>query len=267
MQPIQPASPGQPLRASDINAQSNELRRQGNLSFEGGVLSQEAGGVHLSSDAPSGFFAMITGRDGYNYGFKEVQKSVPQRGWNENNINVEAATLRRSSGTVDYAVEVNGSLVVPSGSVVQLVFLTSYYDTENTQHNIYGFNCFSYGGDSVAQEVITNISASPAGIIQTKHRFASYGADYTFSPTIMASTDVIPKSLFGQKNKVLCVNNAETGFEFGASVVENSGTGVFIAASTALQTKITNLTTALNTTNARVLALETKVAALLEATP
>ena len=266
MQPIQPASPGQPLRASDINAQSSELRRQGNTFFEGGTLSQEAGGVHLSSDAPSGVFAMITGRDGYNYGFKEVQKSVPQRGWNENNINVEARTLRKSSGTGDYAVEVNGSLVVPSGSIVQLIFLTSYNDIENNQHNIYGFNCFSYGGDTVAQEVVTNISASPAGIIQTKHKFSSYGADYTFSPTVMASTDVIPKSLAGQKNKVLCVNNAETGFEFGASVVENSGTSVFINAAAALQTSINNLTTLLNTTNARVLALETKVTAL-EANP
>ena len=266
MQPITPASPGQPLRASDINAQSSELRRQGNTFFEGGTLSQEAGGVHLSADAPSGFFAMITGRDGYNYGFKEVQKSVPQRGWNENNINVEASTLRRSSGTGDYAVEVNGSLVVPSGSIVQLVFLTSYYDIDNIRRNIYGFNCFSYGGDTVAQEVVTNISASPAGIIQTKHKYASYGSDYTFSPTVMACTDVIPKSLAGQKNKVLCVNNAETGFEFGASVVENSGTSVFINAAAALQTSINNLTALLNTTNARVLALETKVAAL-EATP
>ena len=262
MQPITPASPGQPLRASDLNAQSSELKRQGNTFFEGGTLSQEAGGVHLSADAPSGFFAMITNRDGYNYGFREVQKSVPQRGWNQNDTDTQEKTLRKSFGTGDYAIEVNGSLVVPSGSIVQLIFLTSYHDTENIQHNVYGFNAFSYGGDSVAQQVITNITASPAGIIQTKHAFASYGADYTFSPTVMASTDVIPKSFFGQKNKVLCVNNAETGFEFSASVVENSGTGVFIAASTALQTQITNLTTALNATNARVLILENKVAAL-----
>lgn len=266
MQPITPASPGQPLRASDINAQSSELRRQGNTFFEGGTLSQEAGGVHFSTDAPTSFFAMITGRDGYNYGFKEVQKAVPQRGWNENDANSQIKPLRKSSGTGDYAVEVNGSLVVPSGSIVQLVFLTSYYDTENIQHNIYGFNSFNYGGDSVAQEVLTNISASPAGIIQTKHKFASYGSDYTFSPKLMSCTDVIPKSLAGQKSKVLCVNNAETGFEFGASVVENSGTSVFINAAAALQTSINNLTTLLNTTNARVLALETKVAAL-EANP
>lgn len=261
MQPITPASPGQPLRASDINAQSSELRRQGNTFFEGGTLSQEAGGVHFSTDVPTSFFAMITGRDGYNYGFKEVQKAVPQRGWNENDVNIQIKPLRKSSGTGDYAVEVNGSLVVPSGSIVQLVFLTSYYDTENIQHNIYGFNSFSYGGDSVSQQVLTNISASPSGIIQTKHAWASYNADYTFSPTLMANTDVIPKSLAGQKNKVLCVNNAETGFEFGASVVENSGTGVFTTAAAALQTQITNLTTALNTTNARVLSLENRLAA------
>lgn len=261
MQPIQPAVPGQPLRASDLNAQTAEVRRQGNVYFEGGTLSQESGGVQLSAEQPGSFYAMITSRDGYNYGYKEVIKSSPQRGWNENET-AESNTkpLRKSQGTGNYAIEINGSLVVPLGTIVLLSPLTNYYDSDSVCHVVYGFSFSNYGGDAVNQDVVVNVAASPSGILLTKHTWSSYGSDFTFSPTLMGCTDVIPKSLAGQKNKVLCVNNAETGFEFGASVAEYSGTSSFLAATTALQTSINNLTTQLNALSARLTIVETRLA-------
>ena len=77
MQPIQPAAPGQPLRASDINAQTAEVRRQGNVNFDGGIVSQEIGGLHISSLGSDSFFAKINKRvsaNPFRYGYYEVTR-------------------------------------------------------------------------------------------------------------------------------------------------------------------------------------------------
>ena len=262
MQPINSAVPGQPLRASDLNSQTSELKRQGNMSFDGGSISQEVGGIHFNSDLSKSFFASITGRDGYNYFFKEVQKVIPARGWFLNDEVENYKPLRKSLGTGDYAVEINGNITIPNGTVVLMDLLGSYGDDEDLAHNIYGFNFCSYGGDSVEQNVLVDIQPSPSGLTKVVHSWASYGADFTFSPKLMSCTDVIPKSLAGMKNRVLTVNASETGFEFGASVSGASGVGAITSELKTINATLVSLTSQISSLSNRLSIAENKIGQL-----
>ena len=264
MQPINPAVPGQPLRAADLNSQSAELRRQGNMSFDNGSISQEVGGIHLNGDMSKSFYASITGRDGYNYSFKEVVKAIPQRGWFQNDEVEAYKPLRKSVGTGDYAIEINGNLTIPNGTIVLLDLLGSYGDDEDIAHNVYGFNCAVFGGDAIEQNVLVDIEPSPYGLTKVVHAWAAYGSDFTFSPKLMNCTDVIPKSLVGQKNRVLTVNASETGFEFGASVSGASGVGAITSELKTINTTLVSLASQISSLSSRLSAAELKLNQLVQ---
>ena len=259
MQPITPASPGQPLRASDINAQSSELRRQGNTHFEGGTISQEAGGVYLSPDAPGGFWAQLTGRDRYKYSWLEVQKSVSTGLWD---LNIDFK--QKGTTALNFAFEVNYSIAVPIGSVVWLVPHNSLI-IDDIPCTIYVFSFNEGGGYSYKSSVVTDITTNANGIALTRQNFQAYNYNAKFSPTILACEDLIPKSLVGQANRVITVNSNETGFDFGASVAPYTGISSFnasienlTASITALQTSVTNLSNQLSALTTRVTNLESK---------
>jgi hypothetical protein len=260
MQPITPASPGQPLRASDINAQSSELRRQGNTFFEGGTLSQEAGGVHLSADAPSGFWAALTGRDRYKYSWRQVQKT------NNGNWDYTQTNTQSGSTNLNFAFEANYSIAVPIGTTVWLTFHSSII-FDDSPCNIYVFTFAEGGGYSYKSSVVTDVTNNENGIALTKQSFQAYHYNVNFSPTILACSDLIPKSLIGQANKVITVNSNETGFDFGASVAPFSGTSSFNASITSLTNSITSLQTSITNLTSQLAALATRVANLESKVP
>lgn len=252
MQPIQPASPGQPLRASDINAQSNELRRQGNVSFDSGTLSQEAGGVHISVDGPAGFWAILTGRDRYKYSWSEAQKSS-KGGWD-----FSQEFKQKGTTNLNFAFEINYSIAVPIGTVVWLTFHSSII-VDDRPCNIYVFSFSEFGGNSHKSSVVTDITTSPNGITLTRQSFQAYNYNEKFSPTILACEDLIPKSLVGQAGRVMTVNSTETGFEFGASVSPYTGLTSFNASITSLTASITSLQASITSLSNQLNALATRV--------
>jgi hypothetical protein len=248
MQPIQPASPGQPLRASDINAQTDELRRQGNVSFGNGTLSQEAGGVHLSVNNPDGFWATLTGRDRFKYSWVAIGTTASGT-WKQSQSN-----RQKGSTTIDFAFEANYSISVPIGTTVWLVPHSSII-VSNRPCNIYVFTFAEGGGHSYKASVVTDITNNGNGIALTRTNFQAYNYNYEFSPTILACSDLIPKSLVGQANRVITVNSNETGFEFGAAVAPFTGLSSFNAS-------ITNLTNSITTLQANITSLTNQLTAL-----
>jgi hypothetical protein len=255
MQPIQPASPGQPLRASDLNAQSAEMRRQGNTFFEGGTLSQESGGVHLSADAPNGFWAQLTGRDRFKYSWVEVQKSSVGL-WDFSQENKQKGTT-----SFNFAFEINYSIAVPIGTVVYLSQHSSI-TIDDQPCNIYTFTFSEFGGDGMRSGVVTDVVVGSSGINLVKTNFQAYNYNANFSPTILACSDLIPKSLVGQSNRVLTVNQSETGFEFGASVAPYTGLGPYLADITTLKSDVENLKIARASLVTDVTTLKADVATL-----
>lgn len=224
MQPIQPASAGQPLRASDINAQSSELRRQGNLSFDGGTLSQEAGGVHYSVDGPNSFFARITKRNTtlspLRYGYKEVTKS--KAGW-------FLTTNGRSSDSItNYAVEFNGNSYVPVDAVVELQPIYNFIDDDRVS-NVYGFRYHYMMPTSLENfiEVVTSVQCTAEGISCSTVALCGAQYDNVYLRQFLQLTDVTPKSYLGNANRAVVVNAAGTALEFGAVI--NHMAGSFIA--------------------------------------
>lgn len=255
MQPIQPASPGQPLRASDINAQTTELRRQGNTFFEGGTLSHEAGGVHLSADAPSGFWAQITGRDRFKYSWAEVQKSSTGL-WDFSQENKQKGTT-----SFNFAFEINYSIAVPIGTVVYLSQHSSII-IDDRPCNIYTFTFSEFGGNGIRSGVVTDVVVGSSGINLVKTNFQAYSYNANFSPTILACSDLIPKSLVGQSNRVLTVNQSETGFEFGAAVAPYTGLGPYLADIATLKADVVTLKADVVTLKADVVTLKDDVSTL-----
>lgn len=252
MQPITPASPGQPLRASDINAQSSELRRQGNTFFEGGTLSQEAGGVHFSTDAPGGFWAILTGRDRYKYSWWQAEKSASGN-WDYSQTNSQKGTTN-----LNFAFEANYSIAVPIGTTVWLTFHSSIV-VDDRPCSIYVFTFSEFGGNSHKSSVVTDITTSPNGITLTRQSFQAYNYNAKFSPTILACEDLIPKSLVGQAGRVITVNSTETGFEFGASVSPYTGLTSFNNSITSLSNSITSLQASITSLSNQLSALSTRV--------
>jgi len=224
MQPIQPASPGQPLRASDLNAQSAEMRRQGNTFFEGGTLSQESGGVHLSADAPNGFFAKITKRNTTfsppRYGFKEVYRA--KSAW------IEVDGGRWSDGTINYALEFNGNTYVPVNAVVELRPIFSFVDVDII-NQVYGF-LYNYLMPTSLEnfiEVVTSVQCTADGISCSTVALCGAQYDNVYLRQFLQLTDVTPKSYLGNANRAVVVNAAGTALEFGAVI--NHMAGSFIA--------------------------------------
>lgn len=258
MQPIKPAVAGQPLRASDLNAQSSELQRLGKTSISNGSISNDATGLHIQIPETKGFYARILSRIGYRYGFAQYKPDTLTTDLNINSYPVFYGGSNsplgpiKSLGNKDYAEEANLNLNVPYGTVVWLEPVYTF-----TENNVVGtkylFNFDQYGGEAITQEVIVDIASDANGLLITKHRFSAYNANTIFSPTLMGCTDVIPKSLSGQKNRVLVVNAAETGFEFGASVAPSTGIATAAAqisgltsTTTYLQEQISTLRTTVN---------------------
>ncbi len=259
MKPISEARAGHPLYAADINAQSSELRRQGNVSFEGGTVNSEGGGVHISVDGTKGFWARLQARDGFKYGWYSVEKVVENYGWN---FPVFDEIAYNSSTPFDnYAIEVNRNIGVPFGTVVWLEPISNQVDGTESK-TIYVFQFNEFGGSATVQSVVTNVLCDSNGINLTKHNFAAYDYKAPFSPTFLSNTDVIPKSYSGQSGKVVTVNFAETGLEFGAAVEGASGLGSINADIVAILTSIAELTTIITNLQASINSMQTRISNL-----
>lgn len=252
MQPIKQAVPGQPLRASDLNAQSFEVQRLGKTSISNGSISSDATGLHIQVPEKKGFYARITSRIAFRYGFVEW---IPDRLSDKSSYYssyqsyyggyANSVGPNKSFGTIDYAEEANLNLMVPTGTVVWLD--PQYSFTEDGKIGTkYIFNFDQYGGDGTKQSVIVGINSDSNGVNLIKHDFYAYNSNTVFSPTLMGCTDVIPKSLSGQKNRVLVVNAAETGFEFGASVAPSTGIATAAAQISGLTSQVTYLQEQIN---------------------
>ena len=281
MQPITPASPGQPLRASDINAQSSELRRQGNTFFEGGTLSQEAGGVHLSADATASFFAKITKRNTTfsppRYGFKEVYRA--KSAW------IEVDGGRWSDGTINYALEFNGNTYVPVNAVVELRPIFSFVDVDII-NQVYGFLYHYMMPTSLENfiEVVTSVQCTTEGISTSTVALCGGQYENVYLRQFLQLTDVTPKSYLGNANRAVVVNAAGTALEFGAVINHMAGSFIALADtpasytagrlvvvnsagsalefSSTLQTTVSTLQTTVSTLQNSLSALAVRVSAL-----
>lgn len=267
MEPIQPARKGYPLRASHLNAQTAELKRVGKITTNAGVVSQDSTGIHLEVGNDFGFWAQITSRDGFNYGF--IEKDFNQKDNLDNNYYYYSTltgypsdtTKRSSNGTKDFAREANGNVNVPSGTVVYLR-PGSDRGSDGKNGKMYLFNFDQYGGNSTQQSVIVDVSSDGNGILLTKHNFYAYNSNAIFSPTLLGCTDVLQKSLKGQRNRALVVNSLETGFEFGASLAPSTGAAAAQAEIAALTAKVDTLTGQLSTITSTLTALASRLANL-----
>jgi|694.fasta_scaffold147906_2 hypothetical protein len=224
MQPIQPAQPGQPLRASDINAQTEELRRQGNMSFDSGTISNEAGSVHLSVNPANSFFARITKRNTYFNPYRYAWKEVTRR----KNDWVLTPNGRYSDGVTDYAVEFNGNFSVPNNAVVELQPIYDFVDGNRISH-VYGFRYHFLMPSSLENfvEVVTSVQCTADGISCSTVALCGSQYDNVYLRQFLQLTDVTPKSYLGNAGRAVVVNSAGTALEFGAVI--NHMAGSFIA--------------------------------------
>ena len=264
MIPIREAQKGHPLRASDLNAQTAELQRVGKITVSGGTVAQTGTGIHLEMNKDFGFWAQITSRAGFKYGF--VEQDFTQKDNLDNSYyyyqsvtgQVSDIAKRASIGSKDYAREANGNVNVPSGTIVYMrPGAARGTDGENGQ--MYLFNFDQYGGASTKQSVIVDVASDFTGILLTKHDFYAYNSNAIFSPTLLGCSDVLQKSLAGQRNRALVVNSLETGFEFGASLAPSTGAAAAQTQITALSTKVDTLTSQLSTINATLSALASRL--------
>lgn len=248
MKPLQDAKAGYPLRAADLNAQSSELQRIGKISVSNGSVNHEATGVFITAESKAGFYARISGRSGYRYGFQEFIGNINSGAYYGYSSYLYSQGPRKSIGTIDYAEELNGNLLVPDNTIVFLEPIISFTENNKTGTK-YGFTYYQGGADSATQSVIVNISSDANGVLLTKHNFAAYNSNTVYSPTLMACTDVIPKSLSGQKNRVLVVNASETGFEFGGSVAPSTGIATATAQIAGLTSLVNSMQSQINSIN------------------
>jgi predicted nucleic acid-binding Zn-ribbon protein len=219
MQPIQPASPGQPLRASDINAANDELKRQGNVTVDGANATSESTGVHLTVPTSKGFWARINGQLSRYYGYYEVIRSVD--GW------IPKEDGRTSTPQEDYAVEINNNTSVPMGMVVWLEPISGFYDG-NRNKTIYSFTHSSYGYNSNIVSVVTDIGSDANGLVVNRGLFQASNSDTIKFGRFTELLDVVPKTLTGNANRVVVVNAFGTGLEFGADITASGGAGTFL---------------------------------------
>lgn len=266
MQPIQPAVPGKALRATDLNAQSSELSRQGKINTTGGSILSDSNGIHIQLPEKKGFYARLGGRNGFRYSFTQYQAdhltdSLYGYSSQKYDYGKSISGPLKSEGTLDYAEEVNLSLSVPTDTVVWLEPIYSFQEN-NKVGTKYLFEFGQFGGSGTPQQIITDINSDANGITLTKHTYHAWNSNSVYSPTLMACLDVIPKSLSGQKNRVLVVNAAESGFEFGASVAPSNGIATATASIAGINASITTLQNQITSINATLNALAASIANL-----
>jgi hypothetical protein len=266
MKPLQDAKPGYPLRATDLNAQTAELQRIGKISLSNGSVVSDANGLHIQMPETKGFYARISGRNGFRYSFIQYQAdhltdSLFGYSSQKYDYGKSISGPLKSEGTLDYAEEVNLSLSVPTDTVVWLEPIYSFQENDKVGTK-YLFEFGQFGGSGTPQKIITDIDSDANGILLTKHTYHAWNSNSVYSPTLMACLDVIPKSLSGQKNRVLVVNAAESGFEFGASIAPSTGIATATASIAGLNASITNIQTQITSINATLNALAASIASL-----
>jgi hypothetical protein len=77
---------------------------------------------------------------------------------------------------------------------------------------------YNYGNMGSSISVITNITCDSNGISFEKARFTASDYDMVSALSLTGLNDFLPKSFSGNENRVLVVNSAGTGVEFGVNL-------------------------------------------------
>lgn len=156
--------------------------------------------------------------------FVQIIDQIQDGFWHGNILNFNPETNSYTTGDSIYVKEVNNRSMIISAKYVGKLHGTKIIN--NNLKAVAVVNT-SYGGGDASLSVVTDVICTPNGLEVTTATLAGANYDTAVIRQFLGLSDVIPKSFLANQGRVVKVNDAATGLEFGPIVDANYTT--FIA--------------------------------------